>query len=253
MRILVTNDDGIESPGLLAIAKEMTRLGSVVLVAPASVKSAVSHSITLHRPLRVRNVRHHGLAAHIVDGTPADCVKLALNVLLKRPPDIVVSGINIGLNTGHNVLYSGTVAGALEASMHGVTSFAVSLEVSDKMDFKTAARHVRPIVRRLYSKFPRSHTVFNVNVPSKVLRRVVVCTHETTPYLDRYDKGTDPRGQRYYWLKPERTRDFVARNGNGRHVSDATAIARGHITVSPLKRDLTHHEALEKLNEILGT
>lgn len=252
MLILVTNDDGIESPGLHAIAKQMKRLGSVVLVAPANVKSAVSHSITVHRPLRVRLTRRDGIPAHIVDGTPADCVKLALNELLPRLPDIVVSGINIGLNTGHNVLYSGTVAGALEAGMHGVTSFAISLEVSPKMDFAGAARQVRPIVRRLFRNYPKSRTVFNINVPAGRIKGLAVCTHETAPCLDRYERGKDPRGQTYFWLKPERTRELIERNGGSNHWSDAAAITRGFVTISPLKRDLTHHASMDGLIRILG-
>jgi 5'-nucleotidase len=253
MLILVTNDDGIESAGLHAIARELRRLGRVVMAAPAAVKSAVSHSITLHRPLRVRKSRKAGLPAYVVDGTPADCVKLALHELLPRRPDLVVSGINFGLNTGHNVLYSGTVAGALEASMHGITSFAVSLESARRMDFESAARLVSPVIRRVFREYRRTRIVFNINVPAipaARIRGIQVCIHEQTPFRDRYVRRRDPRGQSYYWLKPERTRDLVRRNGAA--LSDAVAVAGGYISVSPLKRDLTHHEGVEELRGALG-
>lgn len=250
MKILVTNDDGIDSPGIHAIARELKRLGQVVMVAPKSIKSAVSHSITLHRPLRAHLMKRDGILCYIVDGTPADCVKLALHELLKRKPDIVVSGINIGLNTGHNVLYSGTVAGALEASMHGLTSFAVSLEASRSMNFPAAARQVRPIIKKLVTKYPKSRTVFNLNVPSGAVKGIRVCTHETEPYRDQYERRVDPRGQVYFWLKPERTRVFARRNGNAKRLSDAGAIARGFIAVSPLVRSLTHESTLEELRRL---
>jgi 5'-nucleotidase len=247
MLILVTNDDGIESPGIHAIARELTRLGRVVMVAPKNVKSAVSHSITLHRPLRAFMMKRDGILCHIVDGTPADCVKLALHELLRKKPDIVVSGINIGLNTGHNVLYSGTVAGALEASMHGLTSFAVSLQVSKNMDFAGAARRVRPIVHKIVREYPKTRTVFNINVPAGRVKGVRVCVHETEPHHDQYERRIDPRGQVYYWLKPERLG-----NGTSNQGSDAGAVSRGFISVSPLIRSLTHESTIEGLRRLLS-
>jgi 5'-nucleotidase len=247
MLILVTNDDGADSPGLHALVAEMKKLGRVFAVAPAQVKSAVSHSITLHRPLRVREMRHGGLDVHVVDGTPADCVKLALHRLLGRRPDMVVSGINMGLNTGQNVLYSGTVAGALEAGMHGVTSCAVSLEMTERTDVPTAARLARPIIQRLIEKYPSTSTTFNINIPALPadrVRGVVVCGHDTNAHRDRYRAGRDPRGQPYYWLEPLRVRP----NGRAGKMSDAVAVSRGYISLSPLKRDLTQREALDGLS-----
>ncbi|HKS16512.1 MAG TPA: 5'/3'-nucleotidase SurE, partial [Planctomycetota bacterium] len=152
MRLLLTNDDGISADGLVALERELRPLGEIYIVAPERQQSGVSHSLTLYRPLMVRPAAHSYASAFAVDGTPADCVKLALVELLDEPPDVVVSGINFGLNCGNNILYSGTLAGALEGALYGYPSFAVSLEASPDPQWSVAARLARRLIERILPK-----------------------------------------------------------------------------------------------------
>jgi len=248
MRILLTNDDGIDADGLLAIEKELGKLGKVTVVAPDRGRSAASHSLTLHRPIVVHRLTSTRFS---VEGTPADCVKLACRELMPKPPDLVVSGINRGLNTGCNILYSGTVAGAFEGCLMGVSSVAVSLEVAPKMDFAEAARLSIPVIRRLPTSTPQ---VFNVNVPA--LRRakikgVRVTAQEEVTFKERFQKRSDPRGRAYYWLEAQddgRLPDDAASNGT---LTDERAIQAGYISVTPLKRNLTAGDRLKDLEQRL--
>ena len=237
MRILLTNDDGIYAPGIAALRAEMSALGTVTVVAPDAERSAAGHSITLDRPLRVREVYvGDTFVGFGVDGSPADCVKLGIKQILQAPPDLVMSGINLGSNVGINVLYSGTVAAALEGSILGVTSIAVSLAASKKPDFALAARIASSVTRQiLANSFPRA-SLFNVNVPSCPLgqmRGPSVCRQSVISYEDGFDMRTDPRGGRYFWMTGELNRGLVPPD------SDAALLHEKHVTVTPLQYDLT--------------
>jgi 5'-nucleotidase len=258
MLILVTNDDGYTAPGLLALARELKEVGDVVIAAPSTQKSAISSSLTLYTPLMAHHRRENGTDVYAVDGTPADAVKLAVRELLPDPPDVVVSGINFGLNTGSNILYSGTVAGALEGAQLGIPSYAVSLEVSQDPKWSMAARLARKLIQRLMRTHPKDLTVFNLNIPSRPVSRMkgpLVTVQEETPYEDAYDRREDPRGRTYYWLKgtPERKyRPENTRNGQAAVPTDAWAVSHGYVSVTPLRRDLTHHRMLEQTKRALG-
>lgn len=258
MLILITNDDGFQAPGLTALAHELKELGDVAIAAPSTQKSAISSSLTLYTPLMAHHRRDGGNDVFAVDGTPADSVKLAVRELLPDPPDIVVSGINFGLNTGSNILYSGTVAGALEGAQLGIPSYAVSLEVSQDPKWSMAARLARKIIQKLVKSHPRELTVFNINIPSRPVSRMkgtLVTVQEETPYEDEYDRREDPRGRTYYWLKgtPERKyRPENTRDGQEITPTDAWAVSQGYVSVTPLRRDLTHHKMVERTRRALA-
>ncbi len=241
MRILLTNDDGIYAPGLRALRKELQKLGEVIVVAPASEQSGVGHSITLLTPLLVQEVLDEGqqFLGWAVEGRPADCVKLALLELLPEPPDLLVSGLNAGSNAGINVLYSGTVAAAVEGSFFRRTSIAVSLEYTKAkpLDFPKAADLARRVVEQILDHHPEPGELFNVNIPALEkgpVRGVRVVPQNIAPYVEAYDRRIDPRGRVYFWTGnshscPEPHPD-----------SDVTALDEGFITVTPLQFNLTH-------------
>src|SRR5437016_2970299 len=202
MRILLTNDDGVYAPGLRALRSELQKLGEVVVVAPATEQSAVGHSITLLTPLLVQEVLDDDdePMGWAVEGRPADCVKLALLELLPDPPDLIVSGLNAGSNAGINVLYSGTVAAAIEGAFFHRTSIAVSLEYTDvrPLDFPRAAGLARRVVEQIVAHEPPTGTLINVNIPSLEkgpIRGVRVVPQNVAPYVETYDRRTDPRGR----------------------------------------------------------
>ncbi len=244
MRILLSNDDGVTAPGLHAMAAALRKLGSVFICAPDRVRSGASSSLTLHEPLVAEEVARDCWG---VNGTPADTVKLALRELMDRPPDIVVSGINNGLNTGSNVLYSGTVAAALEAAQFGITAFAVSRRVAADGDYRAEARIAARIIARLAPRHRRSKTVFNINIPPLARPKgVIATTTELTPYNDGFERRRDPRGRTYFWLRGTPPRD-LPRNGRP---SDDWGIAHGYVTVTPLRRNLTDEGLLEDLSRL---
>ena len=240
MRILLTNDDGVYAPGLRALRLELQKLGEVVVVAPATEQSAAGHSVTITAPLVVQEVldeskRSIGWA---VEGRPADCVKLGLRELLPAQPDLVVSGLNAGSNAGINVLYSGTVAAAIEGAFFRITSIACSLEVTRARpaDFATAARHAREVVEQILSQRPSAGSLFNINVPDLErgpVRGVRAVPQNLAAYEETFDRRKDPRGRLYFWTGasfhcPDPHPD-----------TDVTALAEGYITVTPLQFNLT--------------
>jgi 5'-nucleotidase len=248
VRILLTNDDGVYAPGLRALRKELQKLGEVIVVAPAGEQSAVGHSITLLTPLLVQEVldednRPMGWA---VEGRPADCVKLALMELLPEPPDLVVSGLNAGSNAGINVLYSGTVAAAIEAAFFHRTSIAVSLEYTKPkpLDFPRAAALARQVIEQILDGRPADGTLFNVNIPSLEkgpVRGIRTVPQNVAPYLETFDRRVDPRGRVYFWSNP----DFSCPEPHPD--TDVTALAEGYVTVTPLQFDLTRRALLEQM------
>ena len=249
MRILLTNDDGIYAPGLRALRKELLKIGEVTVVAPATEQSAVGHSITLLTPLLVQEVLDEDdkLLGWAVEGRPADCVKLALLELLADPPDLVVSGLNAGSNAGINVLYSGTVAAAIEGSFFRCTSIAVSLEYTKPkpLNFPRAAALGRHVIEQILSHRPPTGSLFNVNIPSLengTIRGIRTVPQNIAPYVETYDRRVDPRGRVYFWNTPSFTCPEPHPD------TDVSAMNEGFITVTPLQFDLTHGELLGQMD-----
>jgi len=247
MRILVTNDDGIMAPGLLALRRALAELGEVTVVAPTVAQSAVGHAITLTEPIRAHRMNlGDGLWGYGVQGSPADSVKLALLELLPERPDIVASGVNLGTNLGVNVLYSGTVAAAAEGAFFGLPSVAVSIEDSDVVDFDGAARIARRLIEQVMTDGPdRSGArpgepvLLNINVPdltSGEPKGVKVVPQSMKGFSERWERRTDPRGRTYYWITGDHDREDQGIN------SDIAAFYEGYVTVTPLAFDLTDHD-----------
>lgn len=236
-RILLTNDDGIHSDGLIKLEETLREVGDVYVVAPASEMSGASHSLTLSRPLRIRQIdeRHWS-----IDGTPTDCVTLALHKIIPADerPDICVSGINHGSNMGDDATYSGTVAGALEATILGVPGIALSLVAQEEYDFTHAARFAVTAVQKVLAEGLPEGTLLNVNFPPGPVRGVQVTTlgvKNATPVITEH---TDPRGKAYYWIGQRILQDT---NAEG---TDFFAVRRGYVSVTPLRSDMTNHLAL---------
>ncbi len=242
MRILITNDDGILAPGIEALYRALEDFGEIDVVAPETSQSAVGHAISVLTPMAAHRVHvKNTFIGWSVDGRPADCVKLAMLELLDERPDFVVSGINAGVNTGVNVLYSGTVAGAAEASFFGVPSMAVSLELSDKLDFERAAKVARAIFARYVEARPPAGTCLNVNIPSLDHgwpRGVRVCPQGVVPMEDRYHKQIDPLGRPVFWL------DGAMPPAEKYPDTDLAAVSEGYVAVTPLKFEVTDREML---------
>jgi 5'-nucleotidase len=248
VRILLTNDDGVYAPGLRALRTELMKLGEVVVVAPATEQSAVGHSITLLTPLLVQEVHdeHNQFLGWAVEGRPADCVKLALLELLPEPPDAVVSGLNAGSNAGINVLYSGTVAAAIEAAFFRRVSIAVSMETTKArpLDFPRGAELARAVIAQILAHRPEPGSLFNVNVPSLEkgpVRGIRTMPQNVAPYVETFDRRRDPRGRIYFWSNP----GFCCPEPHPD--TDVTALEEGYITVTPLQFDLTHAERLRQM------
>jgi 5'-nucleotidase len=248
--ILVTNDDGVLAPGLLALVREMRRLGKVSVLAPDRNWSGGGHVKTLDRALRVKEVRlADGTQAFASDGAPSDCVALATLGFFKEPIDLVVSGINAGANLGHDVTYSGTVTAAMEAVIAGIPGIAVSLETMDNhigdVDYGPAARAAAKIVRQVIENGLSHEILLNINVPflpDEKLRGIVLTRQGLRVYHSRLDERTDPRGKPYYWIGGD------APTGVPERGTDVGALAEGFVSVTPLQLDLTAYRALTDLN-----
>ncbi|MEE9615156.1 MAG: 5'/3'-nucleotidase SurE [Thermodesulfobacteriota bacterium] len=238
--ILVSNDDGIRSAGIRKLARALKPLGDVYVVAPDREKSAVSHSLTLHRPLRVERV---GPNQYAVDGTPTDCVSLAINGgILPRKPSIVVSGINKGGNLGEDVSYSGTVSAAMEGTLLGVPSIAISLVAREKFDFTASAKFAVRVVKRVLKKGLPPDTLLNVNVPPvKKIKGYRITTQGKRTFGDTVTEKVDPRGRKYYWIGGE---IIEWRGGKD---SDFRAVAAGCVSITPVHLDMTNHSAIRGL------
>ncbi len=247
MHILLTNDDGIYAPGLAAMEKELRKIGDVSLVAPATEQSGVSHSITFLSPLVCKEVfdgeRHRGWA---VEGSPADCVKLAITELCDAPPDLVVSGINGGLNAGINVLYSGTVAAAIEGSFFGIESIAVSLEYDPHAAFNKAAKIARGVIEQLIAHRGEKPKLYNLNIPSVALEnesRLQIVPMGMDRYGEQFEKRIDPRGREYFWATN------LPAPQPGIEETDLTSLARGNVTLTALNYDMTCRGMLEEMRD----
>jgi 5'-nucleotidase len=247
MRILLTNDDGVYAPGLAALATQLRNLGDVEVIAPAVEQSGVGHSITFLSPLVCKEIFRDGQKwAWAVEGSPADCVKLAIGELLSPPPDLVVSGINNGLNAGINVLYSGTVAAAIEGAFFGITSIAVSLEYDPHNDFLAAAVIARNIIEQLIRRNDRPGRLYNINIPQVATTRaseVRVVPMGMSHYGSKFIRRQDPKGRDYYWASPEIPPQEADQ------ASDLMALYDGYVTVTPLHFDLTELQRVEEMKQ----
>jgi 5'-nucleotidase len=243
MKILVTNDDGYLALGLRTLARAAAELGEVSVVAPDREQSATSHSLTLHNPLRARQPES-GL--HVVDGTPTDCVVLALGELLESRPDVVLSGVNHGANLGDDVLYSGTVAAAMEATILGIPAVALSYAGKDAEAIASWQELLVPLLHQLVERvgeFPEQ-TLLNVNLPPirpGEVQGVQVTTLGRRAYAGSLTRARDPSGREYFWIGGGESRWWGAPN------SDFRAIHTGYISVTPLHLDLTNHELLQEI------
>ncbi len=249
--ILVSNDDGIDAPGLAALVAAMTELGDVYVAAPIQEQSAVGHAITIRDPVRARRVTMdfpENVTAHSVKGTPADCVKLAVNQLLPRRPDLVVSGINRGPNTAVNVIYSGTVSAATEASILGIDSIAFSLCSWEGGDYRPAQEVARRIAARVLRHGIPPGILLNVNIPLLPLdeiRGILPTRQARSRWDESFHERMDPNNQPYYWL----TGTFV--NLDEGENTDIWAIENGYVSVTPLQYDLTAHDFLTDMSDLI--
>lgn len=246
MNILLTNDDGIFSEGIRALYESLSKIGKVTIVAPDSERSAVGHAITLSDPLRVKKVNRSGkFFGYATTGTPADCVKLAIRAILRKKPDLVVSGINLGPNVGYSVLYSGTVSGATEGAILGIPSFAISLDTFVDPDFRFAAEYARKLAKLiLQNKGLPKGTLLNVNIPAvdkKRIKGVRVVKQSEKAIEERFDKREDPRKRTYYWLTGEIIRS------DGKDDADIETVRKNYISITPIHCDMTNYGFINKL------
>lgn len=250
MRILVTNDDGIDSEGIAALVHAMRSIGDVVVVAPDRQQSAVGHALTVSSPLRAVPFHRNGeVFGWAVNGTPADCVKLAVSALLDTRPDIIVSGINHGSNTSVNAIYSGTVSAATEGSLMGIPSMAISLASFDHSADMTLAREVASeMAAKLISINLPSGTLLNVNVPAvhrSEYKGLKVTRQGHSLWMDSYDRRRDPHGREYFWLTGKMISVAEVED------ADDIAVAAGYASVTPLHYELTNFSVIDDLKSKL--
>jgi 5'-nucleotidase len=249
MRILVTNDDGIDSPGIYALVLALRTIGEVQVVAPDRQQSAVGHALTVSEPLRATKVRRDGeVFGYAINGTPADCVKLALCELVETPPDLLVSGINHGANTSRNILYSGTVSAATEGMMMGVPAMAVSLDsLNHRTNADAAAEYAALIASRFHSFAIPADTILNVNVPAlskEQIKGIRVTQQGIAGWEDAYERRKDPMGREYFWLSGK----YISAD-NGLE-TDEGAMKAGYVSVTPVRYRLTNEEMLKPLESL---
>src|SRR6478609_1212813 len=248
--ILITNDDGITAPGIKALAEAVKDLGKIIIVAPDKPQSGMGHAITIGHPLRLSAVDVFGeVEAYQCSGTPVDCVKLAVDKVLHRKPDICLSGINHGANHSINVIYSGTMSAALEASIESIPSIGFSLlDYSIEADFTGAAYYANLLVQQVIGKKIDKHLCLNVNIPSQpkeLLKGLKICRQAYAKYEERFDERNDPAGRKYYWL----TGEF--QNFDKGKDTDVWALENNYISVVPVQFDLTNYELKTRLQKAL--
>lgn len=240
MRILVTNDDGIQSPGIAALAQALSKIGEVWVVAPDRERTAVAHAVTLHKPLRVHRVASRTFS---VNGTPVDCVNLALLRIMPKPPSILVSGINKGVNLGDDVMYSGTVSAAMEGTILGVPSVAVSQEGQETFRFAVGASYAARLVRLALEQGLPEETLLNVNIPDRPKRSIkgvrITCLSRRRFHNPIIEK-LDPHGRKYYWIAGKRVSWSRSKD------ADHEAIEEGLVSITPIRLDSTYHEVIDR-------
>lgn len=243
--LLVTNDDGIHAPGLHALCQSLKTIADIVVVAPSVERSAVGHAITISDPLRVFDYYHNEeFFGYAVDGTPADCVKIAYWAILDKKPDAVISGINLGINTGINTIYSGTVSAATEGAILDLPSFAISLATYTNPDFSYAAKFAAQLIPTLFEKKLPKGIFLNVNVPAckeDDIQGVQITRQGMALYKEEFDKRTDPNGRVYYWLTGTKLDKETSLD------VDDGAVASNYVSITPVHYDMT---AVTTLNEL---
>jgi 5'-nucleotidase len=246
--ILITNDDGIVAPGIRALIAVMKEIGEVVVVAPDSPQSAMGHAITINNTLKLERVHIDSEIEqeYSCSGTPVDCVKIAVNELLKRKPDLCVSGINHGSNSSINVIYSGTMSAAVEAGIEDIPAIGFSLlDYSWDADFEPIKKHLKQIALQVLHKGLPEGVVLNVNFPKlsqDAIKGIKICRQAKAMWQEEFDKRTNPQGKEYYWL----TGKFV--NQDKGTDTDEWALENGYISIVPVQFDLTAHHAIQSLN-----
>ncbi len=244
MNIMVTNDDGIHAAGIRALAEAMNELGTVTVVAPDRERSAVGHSLTVHTPLRIFELRKGWYA---VDGTPTDCVNMGIHNMLPITPDLIVSGINHGANLGDAITYSGTVAAAMEANLMGIPAIAFSLATYGPSEHFTDAAHIAVnVTRTVLAHGLPTDTYLNVNIPNSPRSSMLpplITRQGKRSFIGKIIDKTDPRGRKYFWLGGEES------HLNDEPGTDFHAISHGHVSITPLHIDLTNHKSLAILSK----
>ena len=248
LTILITNDDGVTAPGIRNLVEAVKDLGKVIVVAPDKAQSGMGHAITIGHPLRMNKVDiFEGVEAWQISGTPVDCVKLAVDKILHGKPDLCLSGINHGANHSINVIYSGTMSAAMEASIESIPSIGFSLlDYSYEADFTTARHYVRQIVSSLIHKKLDKHFLLNVNIPSialELVKGVKVCRQAYAKYEEDFEERKDPHGKKYYWL----TGEFL--NFDKGKDTDVGALENNYVSVVPVQFDLTNYKIKSQLEK----
>ena len=248
MKILISNDDGIYSSGIRALTEGLVNNNEVYVVAPDRERSATGHSLTLHRPIRLDEVNHLDdvKGAYATDGTPSDCIKIAIGAILKEPPELVLSGINHGPNMGADVLYSGTVSAAMECAIYNIPSIAISLADHKPQDFTCAVTFISALLKIINQiKFP-DRTLLNINIPALPLSEiagVAITKLGVRPYNDYFEKRVDPRGKTYYWLAGEAIEEDELPG------TDVFAVRNNQISITPVTIHMTNEKMLPELND----
>jgi len=247
--ILVTNDDGITAPGIRMLVETMKKFGNVIVVAPDSPQSAMGHAITINKPLRLDKVDvFEGVDSWQCSGTPVDCVKLAVNKILHRKPDLCVSGINHGSNSSINVIYSGTMSAAIAGAIEGIPSIGFSLlDFSLQADFRPSAKIIEKVVKNVLKIGLPEGTLLNVNIPKLPISKIKgirVCRQANAKWKEEFDERNDPHGRKYFWL----TGKFI--NFDTGIDTDEWALENGYASVVPVHFDFTAHHAIPHLNSV---
>lgn len=246
--ILVVNDDGINAPGILALTAVAKEFGKVVVVAPDKPQSGMGHAITLDSTLHIKKVNIEGATAYSCSGTPVDCVKIAVNKLLDRKPDLIVSGINHGSNSSINVIYSGTMSAALEGALEGIPSVGFSLsDHSVEADFTAAKHYAKKIIQQLLQNNYTKNICLNVNIPklsADLIAGIKVCRQAKGNWEEEYDERTDPMGRKYYWL----TGKFILEDEGTD--TDEWALANSYVSVVPVQPDVTNYTILNDIRKL---
>ncbi len=244
LNILISNDDGIHSNGLYKLAKGISRLGKVTVVAPDKEQSAIGHAITIHQPLRCRrvNLNNSSIEAYWVNGTPADCIKIGVETILTERPDLIISGINDGENVGTDILYSGTVSAAIEGSIFGIPSIAVSYAKYGETDFSLASEAAYDVIKRILELAGGTGILLNINIPEiknkSELKGIKITRLGVKKYKNSFKEFKDPRGNSYYWLAGDLVNNKIEED------TDIYAVRNGFISITPLNIDLTGYKEI---------
>ena len=240
--ILVTNDDGVHAPGIRALAEALKPLGDIRVVAPIQEASAIGHALTLRRPLRIETIGPHVFA---IDGTPTDCVNIAITHVLKRKPDLIVSGINKGWNLGDDITYSGTVSGALEGALLSIPAIAISAErVKDEAEYGPSAQAAATVAEAVLDRGMPKFTLLNINVPAGANKGFRVTVQARRNHVTVVSERMDPRHRPYYWIE-EGLNEWEPHDR-----SDYQAVRDGYVSITPLQPDMTAHEALQYVEDL---